>query len=200
MSLHHHLVSSFSTEYLRSNIVPDTAARHTSVPVPKVHCAFVHQGETYIVMSRIKGRVVWHGWLGRSHDSKTRILEQLRQMLAELRSVPQPAGVGVSNVIGGPLCDCRLPSKMLWGPGLGNDLVLTHGDLSSFNIMIQGDEVTGIVDWETAGWFPPYWEYTCARNANPQNAFWAQEVDRFLPPRPHELRMDGIRRKHLGDF
>lgn len=28
----------------------------------------------------------------------------------------------------------------------------THGDLSSFNILDQGDEVVGIIDWETVGW------------------------------------------------
>lgn len=33
-----------------------------------------------------------------------------------------------------------------WG-----DTVFTHGDLSSLNIMAQGDKITGIVDWETAG-------------------------------------------------
>ncbi|PQE32342.1 kinase-like domain protein [Rutstroemia sp. NJR-2017a WRK4] len=40
--------------------------------------------------------------------------------------------------------------------------VLTHGDLSSFNILVRDDEVVGIIDWETAGWLPYYWEYTTA--------------------------------------
>lgn len=211
-------------------------SRHTSIPVPKVHCAFVYRGETYIVMSKIRGQMLWHGWLSRSQDSKKKIFEQLSRMLAELQSLPRPAGVGVSNVIGGPFWDCRLPSKALWGPyattrnfhealandadldieydnlppdvtelfcfyrGSSHDLVFTHGDLSSLNILVRGDQVVGIVDWETAGWFPSYWEYTCAKNANPQNAFWAQEVDHFLPSLPHELRMESIRRKYFGDF
>jgi aminoglycoside phosphotransferase (APT) family kinase protein len=34
--------------------------------------------------------------------------------------------------------------------------VLTHGDLSSLNILVQGEQVVGIIDWETAGWLPPY--------------------------------------------
>jgi hypothetical protein len=30
-----------------------------------------------------------------------------------------------------------------------------------------------MVDWETAGWYPPYWKYTTASQANPQNMiFW----------------------------
>jgi aminoglycoside phosphotransferase len=80
----------------------------------------------------------------------------------------------------------------------GNQLVLTHGDLSSLNILVDGDEVMGILDWETGGWFPPYWEYTCAKNANPHNLFWAEEVDKFLEPFPHELKMEKIRQKYFG--
>lgn len=82
----------------------------------------------------------------------------------------------------------------------GNELVLTHGDLSSLNILARGDDVVGIVDWETAGWFPPYWEYTCAKFVNPYNTFWADPVDQFLAPMPYELKMETIRRKYFGDF
>jgi len=78
--------------------------------------------------------------------------------------------------------------------------VFTHGDLSSFNIMAVYDTVNGIVDWETAGWMPPYWEYTSVSPVNPHNAFWRDIVDRFLSPFPQELKMDKIRRQYFGDF
>jgi aminoglycoside phosphotransferase (APT) family kinase protein len=42
----------------------------------------------------------------------------------------------------------------------------THGDLSSLNILVRRDDVVDIIDWETAGWMPPYWEYTSAWHAN----------------------------------
>ncbi len=45
-----------------------------------------------------------------------RILDQLRLMITELRSVPAPEGIGVSGVDGGPFYDCRLPSRLYWGP------------------------------------------------------------------------------------
>lgn len=39
----------------------------------------------------------------------------------------------------------------------------THGDFSTRNIMVKGDgTVTAIIDWDSAGWFPEYWEYTKA--------------------------------------
>ncbi|EYB32630.1 hypothetical protein FG05_03382 [Fusarium graminearum] len=68
--------------------------------------------------------------------------------------------------------------------------VFTHGDLSSFNIMAVYDKVTGIVDWETAGWMPPYWEYTSVWHVNPRNVFWKDAIDEFLEPLPYELEME----------
>lgn len=79
-------------------------------------------------------------------------------------------------------------------------LVFTHGDLSSLNILARGDEIVGIVDWETAGWYPAYWEYTSACQVNPQNSFWIHEIDKFLQPWPEELAMERIRWERFGNF
>lgn len=84
--------------------------------------------------------------------------------------------------------------------GLWPRPVFTHGDLSSLNIMAVDDTVTGIVDWESAGWMPPYWEYTSAWHVNPRNIFWREAVDGFLEPLPHELEMERIRRQYFGEF
>lgn len=214
-------------------------ASQTSIPVPRVYCAFVHKDTTYIVMSKIEGRMARGLWNSRSQESKARIFEQLADMVSQLRSIKPPAGIGVANVNGGPICDCRLPSRMFWGPfatiadfykalvgvsdfatdnrNLPADLqelfafyeqerqqdnkpVFTHGDLSSLNILVQGDDVVGLIDWETSGWFPHYWEYTSAWNVNPYNPFWQCEVDNFVAPLPYELRMESIRRKYFGAF
>lgn len=40
--------------------------------------------------------------------------------------------------------------------------VFTHCDLNLFNILISGYKVVGIIDWESSGWYPPYWEFTTA--------------------------------------
>jgi aminoglycoside phosphotransferase (APT) family kinase protein len=42
----------------------------------------------------------------------------------------------------------------------GHKIVFTYGDLNMRNIMVENGKVTGIVDWETAGFYPSYWEYT----------------------------------------
>ncbi|GIK04362.1 hypothetical protein Aspvir_008443 [Aspergillus viridinutans] len=38
--------------------------------------------------------------------------------------------------------------------------VFTHADIAPRNIMVdEQNTVTGILDWEWAGWYPDYWEY-----------------------------------------
>ncbi|OJJ76237.1 hypothetical protein ASPBRDRAFT_401142 [Aspergillus brasiliensis CBS 101740] len=38
--------------------------------------------------------------------------------------------------------------------------VFTHGDVVPRNIMVDDqNNITGILDWEYAGWYPDYWEY-----------------------------------------
>ncbi|KAI0803601.1 kinase-like domain-containing protein [Xylaria sp. FL0064] len=38
--------------------------------------------------------------------------------------------------------------------------VFTHADLAPRNIMVDDrGKITGLVDWEFAGWYPDYWEY-----------------------------------------
>ncbi|KAF1840069.1 kinase-like protein [Cucurbitaria berberidis CBS 394.84] len=208
-------------------------AKHTSIPVPRVYCAFVHRNRTYIVMERMHGQPIGAGWTKRSVESKAKLLGQLKQIVDEMRRIPPPEGTGVAHVNGGPLYDPRLPgTSKQFGPfdtiqdfhrhlrgGLEahsqhkpeiselislqdeprSALVFTHGDLSSLNTLVSGDEIVGIIDWETAGWYPAYWEYTTAWNVNPQNQFWRDEVDLFLQPMPKELAMEKIRLEYFGD-
>lgn len=35
---------------------------------------------------------------------------------------------------------------------------LGHGDLMSSNILVRGGEITGVLDWETFGWYPDFWD------------------------------------------
>ncbi|OAL74517.1 hypothetical protein A7D00_0109 [Trichophyton violaceum] len=207
-------------------------SQHTSIPVPKVFCAFTHSGTTYIVMERIKGDMIGRGWVRRSEKSKAKLLSQLAKMIAELRQLKPPDGATISSVDGGPLYDCRVAGNALqFGPfdtiqefhrhlrmGLEFDprldpdvkelinqqnktwpLVSTHGDLSSLNILIHGDDIASIIDWQTAGWYPSHWEYITAHQVNPRNYFWGKEIDKFLGPMPQELEMERIRQKYFGD-
>ena len=49
------------------------------------------------------------------------------------------------------------------GQGRETRFVLTHGDLSPRNIMVDGSKATGIVDWDNAGVYPEWAEYAFAK-------------------------------------
>lgn len=41
-----------------------------------------------------------------------------------------------------------------------SETVFTHGDLAPRNVMVDDqNNITGILGWEYAGWYPDYWEY-----------------------------------------
>lgn len=39
-------------------------------------------------------------------------------------------------------------------------LKFTHADIALRNIRVKDGKIAGIIDWEFAGWYPEYWEYT----------------------------------------
>jgi len=207
--------------------------QHTSIPTPKVYCAFQRKGVTYIAMQKLRGKTLAVAWESLSDSSRAKILARLREYVLEMRSIPAP-GHEIASVDGGTLWDCRLPCgierfgpfantrdfhrflrdgldeappghpeieemirlhKQEWGPP-----VFSHGDLSSLNILVDGERVVGIVDWETAGWWPPYWEYTTAHQVNPRNPSWAEHVDKVVDPWPEALKMDQVRQRWWGAF
>ncbi|TFK86483.1 hypothetical protein K466DRAFT_576349 [Polyporus arcularius HHB13444] len=56
--------------------------------------------------------------------------------------------------------------------------VLTHGDLSDRNILVDPDTlaITGFIDWETAGLLPAYFEYVAARLSSGHQPEWRVEL------------------------
>lgn len=50
--------------------------------------------------------------------------------------------------------------------------VFTHGDLNPFNVFVRDGLVVGILDWEFAGWYPAYWEYTAVWHGNRTRQAW----------------------------
>jgi len=209
--------------------------KHTSIPVPKVYCAFRQKKYTFIVMQRMKGDFIGYKWQQRTEESKSRLLAHLKLMLDELRTLEPPPGTGVQNVLGGPLRDLRViwppetfgpfpttekflkwlrfdwevheihdkcTSKQAWE--IWNNIAVihrsrdwplkfTHGDLNWSNIFVQGDRVTGIIDWGTSGWYPSFWEYahTVVETLGPH--CYPEYAKQYLDPFPEEMVAEGDR-------
>ncbi|KAK0938548.1 hypothetical protein LTR29_009862 [Friedmanniomyces endolithicus] len=77
--------------------------------------------------------------------------------------------------------------------------VFTHADLNPFNILVRDDEVVAVLDWEFAGWYPSYWEYTSAWHGNLTRTGWQEALDQFLDPYAEELEMERTRQKWWGE-
>lgn len=61
--------------------------------------------------------------------------------------------------------------------------VLTHGDLTPRNIMVEGSKVTGIIDWERGGFFPEYCEYAWAMKlCHSHEEWWIPVLKEVLQP------------------
>ncbi|ATY60095.1 kinase-like domain [Cordyceps militaris] len=67
-------------------------------------------------------------------------------------------------------------------------IVLTHGDIRPANIMVRRDDkkwrVTAIIDWETGGFYPEYWEAVKATNMlTPGDHFdWYKYIPQSISP------------------
>lgn len=60
----------------------------------------------------------------------------------------------------------------------GHKMVFTHGDLNLRNVLVDSHgRLAGIVDWENAGWFPDYWDYTKAYFVTKLHQRWLRMVD-----------------------
>lgn len=40
-----------------------------------------------------------------------------------------------------------------------HNVVFSHGDPPFHNILVRNGRITGILDWEYAGWFPEHWDF-----------------------------------------
>lgn len=76
--------------------------------------------------------------------------------------------------------------------------VFTHGNLHPGNILVEGDKIVGIVNWNYAGWYPKYWEFTSAWSGNALKMIdpaWQVMIHQFLDDHPQELLMEITRKR-----
>jgi aminoglycoside phosphotransferase (APT) family kinase protein len=70
-------------------------------------------------------------------------------------------------------------------------IAFAHADLSPSNVLIHEGRLAGIVDWEMAGWYPSYWEYTKAHYITFRRfKEWSELFDRIFPGYESELALE----------
>ncbi|KAG7428148.1 hypothetical protein NW761_006668 [Fusarium oxysporum] len=143
----------------------------------------------YLLMSRVPGTALVTCRDALSDQDYANLSAQLKECVSQMREIPKPVthGIAIYNTLGEA---CRDPRIRDWAPigpfpdeasfsqnlrfsdessRRGHKIVFTHEDLSPRNIIMErikdsagarGWRLSDIIDWETAGYYPEYWDYT----------------------------------------
>lgn len=146
----------------------------------------------FVLMERAKGQTLRTAWPTMSPEDKELVADQVAECLVQLRKLQSNQmqavdGGGLysgwlflrgSQTPHGPfssdqemwndmaLALNKLPEKALtrfWNRlPPSSPYTLTHGDLNIDNIIVKHGSLVAILDWETSGYFPVWWEYVAA--------------------------------------
>ncbi|KAL2392912.1 hypothetical protein ABEF95_001747 [Exophiala dermatitidis] len=180
----------------------------TNVPVPWLYRDHVHaDGTAVLAMEYIEGHVLSELWPSLRPDEKMNIVGQLREILDEMRRHRSNIIGGIhdtpavdarkSRHKGGPFATEQRFNEFLRSDMIPNaprlyysmleramkndhDIVLTHGDINPRNIMVNDGQIVAILDWETGGWYPEYWEYIKFFNALDSSLDWVDYADKIF--------------------
>ncbi|KAI6767716.1 hypothetical protein HG530_005725 [Fusarium avenaceum] len=160
-------------------------------------------GSIFIEMDYIKGECLESAWNHLSTGERDTVFADIKQYISWLRELQPPAQDIVSSAYENPAYDCRIGARFFGpmnqhefhslvrrhlhmedvAPFLGQKVAkmhtstyqthFTHADLCPKNIIVRNGRVAAIIDWEFAGWYPEYWEFTKANyNPFPGEGWW----------------------------
>lgn len=91
--------------------------QRTSIPVPRVWLSFGVFDSWYILMDRVpRAALCAVDWNTLSAANSDKIIDQLRNFVSELRSLPPPASPQICSLMGIPLLGHRLHHMEPFGP------------------------------------------------------------------------------------
>ncbi|MCJ1258968.1 hypothetical protein MMC24_006802 [Lignoscripta atroalba] len=171
-----------------------------------------------IILKFVPGETLARAWHHLSPEQKRHITTELASYINQLRGLHPPKGGMVANTMHGPAYDHRLGSRPFGpfeciadfhtfvrqgAPhnGCGDEKVTlvhgrsgvfatkySHADLSPENIIVKDGRIEAIIDWEFAGWWPEYWEYTKIRYGYLEyRADFYEKIDMLIQTYPDEL-------------
>ncbi|KAH9855450.1 kinase-like protein [Lenzites betulinus] len=84
-------------------------------------------------------------------------------------------------------------------------VVFTHGDIAPRNIMVKGDTIVALLDWEQAGWYPEHWEFMkavwCPPSPKSEGDVWIEVVeDLFDKDYKAEWEVERYLTEHIVGF
>ncbi|KAL3496131.1 kinase-like domain-containing protein [Aspergillus germanicus] len=165
---------------------------HTTIPAPRLIDTWEHDGVPHLLMTRVPGVRVGDVCHLMSYAERGRFADDIRDCITQLRRIPNTTPYMICDALGGAIADHRIPQDGRGGPfkteaefneHLSNHLggsfaevakwrnftprehskfYFTHSDLHPTNLLVENGRLSAIVDWESAGFRPEYWEFTKA--------------------------------------
>lgn len=142
--------------------------RVSNIPVPTVYGAFEVDGSFFLILEYIDGV----NMADLSADQKKIVRTELQQHLATLQTIKSSTLGGPSGLMIPPyrVLSCTENGTWRLQPSDTQEYVLCHKDLSQHNVIVdpQTLKINAIIDWEYAGFFPPYFEAPFYERVGPQ--------------------------------
>ncbi|KAL3454244.1 kinase-like protein [Aspergillus insuetus] len=179
-------------------------ARKEGLPVPWVLCYGDHRGSLHAPVSILMTCVAGDE-LGRVYETLGR--EERGPIAQERTGICSIIGTPIRSIrvprhLMGPFESEQKPNGYLIAPAsahgfqsretyeatlaraikkqtMSHRIGFSHGDLKHHNIMVHGGRITGFIDWESAGWYPDYWEFTTVLRFARQAFWWCHFVMRL---------------------
>ncbi|KAJ5269678.1 hypothetical protein N7505_005436 [Penicillium chrysogenum] len=208
----------------------DMVEKFTQIPAPRPIDVLETPDASYLLMTRVPGLPIGHLLHAMTDEQMENVVFDLKRYIAQMRAIPnQVSKFQICNSAGGGILDWRIPDSQSGNlrfqteadfhnfltremtddtrrcaaksHALSHAIVFTHGDLNPRNILAENGNITGIVDWENAGFFPEYWEYTKMHYTVRYLIRWlADVVDQVFEGYRDELHVDNMLSDLAGPF
>ncbi|KAF2804715.1 uncharacterized protein BDZ99DRAFT_467396 [Mytilinidion resinicola] len=157
----------------------------SDVPVPKVLYSHYSKLDGDLFISLSPGLTLKDLWDTLNKKTKERLYHDIWSLIRKIRQILKPPefnnfflcladGSCSQNVY---IKDLESPPRPLINNAASS--VFTHGDIALQNIIVDyyTYKITGLINWEFAGWYPDYWEYLrIHKPINDKN--WREWMDR----------------------
>ena len=160
-----------------SDIIKFVKEHFPQVPVPDVVHSWIDSDRSFLLIKRVPGDTLQNSWAAFSTAQRDKVLTTVADMIDLLAQQQSNTLQGLSgkrlmepylamtcsgNNPLGPLtreeCVSYFTGTSNHPPPDVENFHFHHSDLGPTNIMVSADgEVTGIIDWESGGFFPRFW-------------------------------------------
>ncbi|KAJ2979561.1 hypothetical protein NQ176_g3179 [Zarea fungicola] len=151
--------------------------KHTDIPVPTVYCHFLDDDAYYIITEFVDGISM----ADLSEKQKPIVCEKLERHRAKLKNLRSSRLGGPSGIVIPPYRVLKLAEADRWvlQPSASDDYVFCHNDLSQQNVIVDPNslKINAIIDWEYAGFFPPYFDWPFYNRLGPSSAINGETDD-----------------------